>query len=135
MTGIGNMPFLLSDGMSCFCDITLLHWNNQSEISNISLLMCKSLPKIWGTILHGWQNLHPELRQVFPRSELFPPDLGHINELPKWLALNPGHDFARSAKPSRIFRHVKPAPLPRPSLLGRGRRYTTGACVRPGGRR
>jgi hypothetical protein len=28
-------------------------------------------------------------------------DLGHINEIPKWFALNPGHDYAQWAKPSR----------------------------------
>ena len=45
--------------------------------------------------MHGGGKSVPNLRHVFPSSECFPPDLGHINELSKWSALNPGHDFAR----------------------------------------
>ena len=40
------------------------------------------------------------LRHVFPSSEWFLPDLGLKNELSKWFALNLGQQIAQWAKPS-----------------------------------
>ena len=52
------------------------------------IFRCRNyLPWIWGTFMHGGGKSVPNLRHVFPSSEWFPPDLGHINELSKWFAL------------------------------------------------
>jgi hypothetical protein len=45
---------------------------------HISLLFSKNLPQIWDITLHRVQNLHPELGQDFPRSELYALNLRHI---------------------------------------------------------
>ena len=54
--------------------------HNLSEKTLSSLLFSKSLPQIWDITLPG---VHKSV-----------PDLGHINEIPKWFALNSGYDFA-----------------------------------------
>ena len=46
LSGFLDSSFLFSVDMSGFCDIVFLNWNNQSEIPNTTLPICKSLPEI-----------------------------------------------------------------------------------------
>ena len=92
LSGFPDNSFLFSDGMSDFCDIVFQKWSSQSEISDMSLLVCNILPQNWGKtfrsrnfmpqirgiFMHGWQNLPPIPGHVFPRSDFYAPNLRHI---------------------------------------------------------
>ena len=62
--GFLDNSLLFPDGMSGFCIITLYKWRSPSEISQISLLVCKSQPETWDISLPGVQKSVPNLEHT-----------------------------------------------------------------------